>query len=153
MCSELGAAHAQLPDRPYSLAAGDEVIFTAALDQPAAPRVRTVVSVDGRSEIAVQTRGAYEQEIHVDTAEFHDMRLAYAQHVYKATADRALVLTGGWQTDGEQAYVASPCAGAHRYLRLARDLGEEGLDTGAIERLANTHLRKPRQACQHRHPH
>lgn len=42
-----------------------------------------------------------------------------AQHVYKAqglTAERALVLTGGWQTDRERAYVALTRALEVRYL-------------------------------------
>ena len=141
---ELGADRAELPDRPYALAAGDEVIFTALLRQPGAPRVENgtlgrVVSVDGRSEIAVQTRGANEQNVHVDTTEFHDMRLAYAQHVYKAqgaTVDRAFVLTGGWQTDRERAYVALSRARERTDIYVSReDLGEQGMDTGAIERL------------------
>lgn len=49
----------------------------------------SVTSVDGRSEIAVQTRGAFEREVHVDAADFNDLRLAYAKH-YKpqgATVD------------------------------------------------------------------
>jgi hypothetical protein len=134
---ELGTDRVELPDRPYGLAAGDEVIFTAAFYQPGGPRVEngtlaSVTSVGGRSEIAVQTRGAHERTVHVDTGEFHDMRLAYAQHVYKAqgaTVDRAFVLVGGWQSDRERAYVA-----LSRYASR-EDLGEQGMDTGAIERL------------------
>ncbi len=141
---ELGADRGQLPDRPYSLAAGDEVIFTAAFYPPGERRVENgtlaeVRSVDGQSEIAVQTRGAHEQEVHVDTAEFADMRLAYAQHVYKAqgaTVDRAFVLTGGWQADRERAYVALSRARERTDIYVSReDLGEQGMDTGAIQRL------------------
>ena len=141
---ELGADRAQLPDRPYSLAAGDEVIFTAAFYPPGERRVENgtlaeVTSVDGRSEIAVQTRGAHDQEVHVDIAEFADMRLAYAQHVYKAqgaTVDRGFVLTGGWQADRERAYVALSRARERTDIYVSReDLGEQGMDTGAIERL------------------
>jgi conjugative relaxase-like TrwC/TraI family protein len=141
---ELGADRVQLPDRPYSLAAGDEVIFTAAFYPPGERRVENgtlaeVTSVDGQSEIAVQTRGAHEQEVHVDTAEFADMRLAYGQHVYKAqgaTVDRAFVLTGGWQADRERAYVALSRARERTDIYVSReDLGEQGMDTGAIERL------------------
>lgn len=49
----------------------------------------SVTSVDGRSEIAVQTRGAFEREVHVDTADVNDLRLAYAKHVYKAQSATA----------------------------------------------------------------
>jgi ATP-dependent exoDNAse (exonuclease V) alpha subunit len=137
----------ELSDRPYGLRAGDEVIFTAAFYPPGEPRVENgtlgnVASVDGPSEIAVQTRGALEREVHVDTAESQDMRLAYAQHVYKAqgvTVGRAFVLTGGWQTDREPAYVALRRAREQTDIYVSReDLGEQGMDTGAIERLGDT---------------
>lgn len=141
---ELGADRAELPDRPYALAAGDEVIFTAPFYPPGERRVENgtlaeVTSVDGQSEIAVETRGAHEQKVHVDTADFNDMRLAYAQHVYKAqgaTVERAFVLTGGWQADRERAYVALSRARERTDIYVSReDLGEQGMDTGAIERL------------------
>jgi conjugative relaxase-like TrwC/TraI family protein len=142
---ELGADRAELPDRPYALAAGDEVIFTAPFHQPGEPRVEngtlaSVTSVDGSSEIAVQTRGAFEREVHVDTAEFNDLRLAYAQHVYKAqgaTVQQAFVLTGGWQSDRERAYVALSRARERTDIYVSHeDLGEQGMQAGAIERLA-----------------
>ncbi len=64
---------------------------------------------------------------------------AYAQHVYKAqgrTVDRAFVLTGGWQTDRERAYVALTRARERTDIYVSReDLGEQGMDAGAIERL------------------
>jgi ATP-dependent exoDNAse (exonuclease V) alpha subunit len=86
-----------------------------------------------------QTRGAHEQKVHVDTAEFNDMRLAYGQHVYKAqgaTVDRAFVLTGGWQADRERAYVALSRARERTDIYVSReDLGEQGMDAGAIEHL------------------
>jgi len=143
---ELGADRVELSDRPYGLRAGDEVIFTAAFYPPGEPRVENgtlgnVASVDGPSEIAVQTRGALEREVHVDGAEFQDMRLAYAQHVYKAqgaTVERAFVLTGGWQTDRERAYVALSRAREQTDIYACReDLGEQGMDTAAIERLGD----------------
>jgi hypothetical protein len=42
----------------------------------------------------------------MDTEEFSELRLSYAQRVYKAqgrTVDQAFVLTGGRQTDRERA--------------------------------------------------
>ena len=68
------------------------------------------------------------------------MRLAYALHVYKAqglTADRALVLTGGWQTDRETSYVALTRAREQTSIYASReDLGHQGIDADAIGRLA-----------------
>jgi ATP-dependent exoDNAse (exonuclease V) alpha subunit len=70
-----------------------------------------IVAVDERtSACACTTEEPTPREVDVNTKEFDGLRLAYAQHVYKAqglTTDRALVLTGGWQTDRERAYVAS----------------------------------------------
>ncbi len=87
----------------------------------------------------------------VDTAEHKDLRLAYAQHVYKAqglTVDRAHALIGGWQTDRERAYVAVSRSRESTDIYAAReDLGEQGMDTGAIERLgeaiAESHAQQP----------
>jgi conjugative relaxase-like TrwC/TraI family protein len=141
---ELGARSAELPDRSYGLSAGDEVIFTAALYQPGQPRVEngtlgTVTNVSGNDRISIETKGAREREVKLSTQQFADLRLAYAQHLYKAqgrTVDRAFVLTGGWQTDRERAYVALTRAQERTDIYVSReDLGEQGMDPGAIERL------------------
>ena len=61
-------------------------------------------------------------------------------HVHKSqglTADTAGVLMGGWQTDREHAYVALSRARESTHIYVSRqDLGEQGMDVGAIERLA-----------------
>jgi conjugative relaxase-like TrwC/TraI family protein len=141
---ELGADTAPLSDRPYGLSAGDEVIFTAALPQPGAPRVEngtlgTVMSTAEENQLTIQTRGAHERDVQVSTEKFNDLRLAYAQHVYKAqgaTVQHAFVLTGGWQTDRERSYVALSRAQERTDIYISReDLGEQGMDTGTIERL------------------
>lgn len=141
---ELGADRVELPDRPYGLAAGDEVIFTGSLHQPGAPRVEngtlgTITGTEEEQRLTVLTKGAHEREVQVNTEEFNDLRLAYAQHVYKAqglTVQHAFVLTGGWQTDRERSYVALSRAREHTDIYVSReDLGEQGMDAGAIERL------------------
>jgi len=142
---ELGAERVELPDRPYALAAGDQVIFTAPLNQPGEPRVEngtlgTIMAAGEQHQLTVATEGAHEREVPVDTREFKDLRLAYAQHVYKAqglTVKHAFVLTGGWQTDRERAYVALSRAQERTDIYVSHeDLGEQDLDTGAIEQLA-----------------
>jgi len=143
--NELGAERVTLPDRPYGLASGDQVIFTKALFVPGEARVEngtlaTVLDTNGEeSKLTLQTQGVHEREVSVNTSEFKDMRLAYAQHVYKAqglTAQRAFVLSGGWQTDREHAYVAVSRAQERTDIYVSReDLGEQGMDAGAIERL------------------
>ncbi len=143
---ELGSARAELPDRPYTLAAGDNVIFTKPMWTPGQDRVEngtlgSVKDVHSEHELTVRTSGAKERDVAVDTREHQDIRLAYAQHVYKAqglTTDRALVLIGGWQTDRERAYVALTRAREQTNIYTAReDLGHQGLNTEAIDRLAD----------------
>jgi conjugative relaxase-like TrwC/TraI family protein len=141
---ELGSDQAELPGRPYRLAPGDEVILTEALYPPGRQRAEngtlaTVGEVRSDKEITLDTREPEPREITLDTSEFSGLRLAYAQHVYKAqgrTVDAAFVLIGGWQTDRERGYVALTRARDSTDVYLSReDLGEQGMDTGAIERL------------------
>jgi ATP-dependent exoDNAse (exonuclease V) alpha subunit len=109
---ELGNDRANLPDGPYALAAGDQVIFTKPLFQPGGgARVEngtlgTIKDIKDEHNLTIDTHGANEREVSVNTREFQDLRLGYAQHVYKAqrlTAHSALTLIGGWQTDREPA--------------------------------------------------
>jgi conjugative relaxase-like TrwC/TraI family protein len=164
---ELGAHSVQLPDRPYGLAAGDEVIFTAALYQPSQPRVEngtlgSVIGVKGDDGVSIQTKGAQEREVHLGTEDLAGLRLAYAQHLYKAqgrTVDRSFVLNGGWQTDREHAYVALTRAQERTDIYVSReDLGEQGMDAGAIERLGEAMAESRAQeasvaALEREHPH
>jgi conjugative relaxase-like TrwC/TraI family protein len=141
---ELGSDRAELPGRPYRLAPGDEVILTEALYSPGQQRAEngtlaTVAEVRSETEITLDTREPDPREIPLDTSEFSGLRLAYAQHVYKAqgrTVDEAFVLIGGWQTDRERGYVALTRARDSTDVYVSReDLGEQGVDAVAIERL------------------
>jgi conjugative relaxase-like TrwC/TraI family protein len=142
---ELGNDRAKLPDAPYSLAAGDQVIFTKPLYQPGQDRVEngtlgTIKDIQDQSKLTIDTHGANEREVGVDTKEFKDLRLGYAQHVYKAqglTANNGLALIGGWQTDRESAYVALTRAREQTNIYVSKDnLGAQGMNPKAIERLA-----------------
>jgi len=141
---ELGEERAELPGRPYGLHAGDEVLLTGALYEAGRERVENgtraqVTHARGR-KVVLRTEEPEPREVKVNTRRFSEVRLAYAQHVYKAqgaTVDRALVLTGGWQTDRESAYVALTRARERTDLYVSReDLGEDGMDDGAIQRLS-----------------
>jgi len=143
---ELGQRRVQIPERPYALAAGDQVMLTGQLQRPGCERVENgtqgeVLSVDEREQrVVMRTAEQSPRDVDFNTSEFSDVRLAYAQHLYKAqgaTVDRALFLTGGWQTDRERAYVGLTRARERTDVYVSReDLGEQGLDTGAIQRLA-----------------
>ncbi|HWG08237.1 MAG TPA: MobF family relaxase [Solirubrobacteraceae bacterium] len=142
---ELGSHHAQLPGRPYRLAAGDEVMLTAALYPRGEQRlengtVADIIDTRGENGVTIRTNEAPPREVALDTREFSELRLAYAQHVYKAqgrTVDQAFVLMGGWQSDRENAYVALTRAREQTDIYVCRDeLGEQGMEAGAIERLS-----------------
>jgi conjugative relaxase-like TrwC/TraI family protein len=142
---ELGRDRAELPGRPYGLAAGDQVMLTAAFYPRGEQRVENgtvaeVVETREDSGVTLMTSEAPPREVELDTREFSDLRLGYAQHVYKAqgrTVDEAFVLMGGWQTDRERAYVALTRAREQTDIYVCReDLGEQGMEAGAIERLA-----------------
>ena len=143
--NELGADRVPIPDGPYSLAGGDQIIFTKAMFVPSDKRVENgtrgqVVSTNSEENtLTVQTEGARSREVDVNTSEFKDIRLGYAQHVYKAqglTVERSHVLVGSWQTDRERAYVALSRSKEQTDIYTSReDLGEQGMNAGAIERL------------------
>jgi conjugative relaxase-like TrwC/TraI family protein len=154
---ELGQRRAQLPGRPYDLAAGDEVMLTGQLRPPGEERVEngtrgTVQRVDDRTDhVVLRTDEPKPRDVAFSTKHFRDVRLAYAQHVYKAqglTTDRALVLMGGWQTDRERAYVALSRARERTDVYVAReDLGHDGVDADLHRRLADrvaiSHAQQP----------
>lgn len=164
---ELGARSVELPDRPYGLAAGDQVIFTTALHQPGQPRVEngtlgTVLDISADDRVSIETKGAQEREVRFGAEELGNLRLAYAQHLYKAqgrTVDRSFVLTGGWQTDRESAYVALTRAQESTDIYVSReDLGEQGMDAGAIERFGEAMAESRAHeasiaALEREHPH
>jgi conjugative relaxase-like TrwC/TraI family protein len=145
---ELGSHQVELPGKPYGLAAGDEIIFTAQHHPPGQQRVEngitgTVTDTsrdDHEHQVTIKTREHPPREVDVNTSEFSGLSLAYAVHVYKGiglTTERASVLTGGWQTDRESAYVALSRARDQTDIYLSReDLGHDGLDPETIDRLA-----------------
>jgi hypothetical protein len=143
---ELGSHRVNLPEKPYGLAAGDEVMFTAQYRIPGDKRVEngitgTILDTSrDEDRVTIKTREREPREVDVNTSDFADISLAYAVHVHKGqglTAETSGILTGGWQTDREHAYVAVSRAREQTQVYTSReDLGEQGMDVGAIERLA-----------------
>ena len=75
--------------------------------------------------------------------------LAYAVHIRKGqglTSETSGILAGGWQTDKEHMYVSLSRARERTDVYVSReDLGEQGMDTGAIERLGERMARSRAQ--------
>jgi hypothetical protein len=84
------------------------------------------------------------------------LRLGYAQHIHRAqgaTVNRTLVVTGGWQTSKEPAYVeASRARQGTTWFVSRQDLGVEGHDTQRIGRLAQAMRRSHAQTPSLAHP-
>jgi ATP-dependent exoDNAse (exonuclease V) alpha subunit len=144
---ELGSHRVELPGKPYGLAAGDEVIFSSQFPIPDHRRVEngitgTVLDTDrDKNRVTIETHEREPREVEVDTTKFNDLSLSYAVHVHKGqgiTAETSGVLMGGWQTDKESAYVALSRAREQTQIYVSReDLGEAGMDSGAIQRLSD----------------
>lgn len=141
---ELGETEVQLPEVSYGLREGDRVAFVAQHRPDGERRVENgtrgeIMDVNpDEQRVKVLTDGA--REITVSGEDLSNLRLAYAQHLYRqqgATVDRSVVVTGGWQTSQEGAYVQASRARAGTDWHVAReDLGTEGVDAERIGRLA-----------------
>ena len=143
---ELGDMEIRLPSRHYGLRERDLVTFTAQHRPPGELKVengaRGEVTHIRPNDMSLTIRlDGTEREVLLGPHELENLRLAYAQHVYRqqgATVDRAVVVTGGWQTSRESAYVQASRAreGTDWYLSR-QELGENGQDEQRIERLAS----------------
>jgi ATP-dependent exoDNAse (exonuclease V) alpha subunit len=152
---ELGTHELPLSSVHYGLRQGDHVAFIAQHRPPGQARVENgtggkVKRIDGDQTVTLALDGSG-RTVRLAGEDVESLRLAYAQHIYRqqgATVDRAVVLTGGWQTSKETAYVQATRARHGTDWHLARDqLGEEGHDTQHITRLAqrmtNSRIHRP----------
>ena len=145
----------ELPGKPYGLAAGDEVIFTDKFKIKRLKRVEngitgTVIHASrNEGKVTIQTRESPPRKVEVDTEKFSEISLAYAVHIRKGqglTSETSGILAGGWQTDKEHMYVSLSRARERTDIYVSReDLGEQGMDTGAIERLGERMARSRAQ--------
>ncbi len=142
---ELGDQELPLPNRHYGLRAGDLVTFTAQHHTPGAPRVENgargeISTINPRESSLSLILDGSGRELQLAGEQLAHLRLAYAQHVYRqqgATVERAVIITGGWQTSRESAYVQASRARDGSDWYLGRDeLGQDGQDERRIERLA-----------------
>jgi ATP-dependent exoDNAse (exonuclease V) alpha subunit len=142
---ELGADELALPAVAYGLHSGDRVAFVAQ-HRPAGEgrvengtRAEVITLAPEQQRVTLRTDGS-QREVTVERDELAALRLGYAQHLYRqqgATVEHAVVVTGGWQTSREGAYVQASRARRGTDWHLAReDLGTQGADADRIERLA-----------------
>jgi conjugative relaxase-like TrwC/TraI family protein len=160
---ELGDREISLPTRHYGLREGDLITLTATHKPNGRPRVENgargqvaAINEDDRS-LTVRLDGSG-RELRFSAEDLEHLRLAYTQHVYRqqgATVERSVVVTGGWQTSRESAYVQASRARSGTEWFLGREeLGLEGQDDRRVEQLAakmrNSQARTPSLAHRER---
>jgi hypothetical protein len=142
---ELGQHEIPLPHQHYGLREGDLVVFTKQHRTPGRARIENgsrgeVTAIDARAGLGITLDGS-ERQVNLAGEDLGSLRLGYAQHVYRqqgATVARSVVVTGGWQTSKESAYVQASRARQGTEWFLAREeLGLDGLDERRVMRLAD----------------
>jgi conjugative relaxase-like TrwC/TraI family protein len=150
---ELGELEVQVPDVHYGVRAGDRIAMIDQHHEPGVERIENgargeVLDINDAGEVLVQfdVTGQWRTLAGDDLAR---LRLGYAQHIHRAqgaTVTRTLVVTGGWQTSKEPAYVEASRARQGTDWYVSRDdLGVEGHDTDRIKRLAQNMSRSHAQ--------
>ncbi len=150
---ELGELELDIPGMHYGIRSGDRIAMIDQHYEPGEPRIE-----NGSQGVVVEVTEAGEAHIEFDVTghrrvlageDLSRVRLAYAQHIHRAqgaTVRRTLVVTGGWQTSKEPAYVEASRAreGTDWYVNR-KELGVEGHDPARIERFAAAMRRSRRQ--------
>jgi conjugative relaxase-like TrwC/TraI family protein len=157
---ELGELEVEVPGVHYGIREGDRVAMIDQHHQPGEQRIENgslgeVLEISSAGEVLIEFDVTGQQRTLVGE-DLSRVRLGYAQHIHRAqgaTVTRTLVVTGGWQTSKEPAYVEASRArqGTDWYVNR-KELGEEGHDTDRIERFAANMRRSKRQtpSLQHR---
>jgi conjugative relaxase-like TrwC/TraI family protein len=157
---ELGDLEVDVPGVHYGIREGDRIAMIDQHYEPGEQRIENgsqgqvlELTSDGEVLIEFDVTGHRRRLVGEDLSR---LRLGYAQHIHRAqgaTVTRTLVVTGGWQTSKEPAYVEASRAreGTDWYVNR-EDLGVEGQDTDRIERLAESMRRSRRQtpSLEHR---
>ena len=149
-----------MPGVHYGIRKGDRVAMIEQHYEPGAERIENgsqgevlQVTPDGEALIEFDITGRQRTLAGEDLSR---VRLGYAHHIHRAqgaTVTRTLVVTGGWQTSKEPAYVEASRARQGTTWYVSReDLGVEGHDTDRIQRLATNMRRSHAQTPSLAHP-
>jgi hypothetical protein len=158
---ELGDLEVPVPGVHYGIRQGDRVALIDQHRQPGVERIENgsrgeVIDINQAGEVLVEFDVTGRQATLSGEDDLAKLRLGYAQHIHRAqgaTVTRTLVVTGGWQTSKEPAYVEASRArqGTDWYVSR-QDLGVEGHDTDRIGRLAENMRRSHAQTPSLAHP-
>jgi conjugative relaxase-like TrwC/TraI family protein len=150
---ELGELEVQVPGVHYGVREGDRVAMIDQHHEPGVERIENgargeVLGVSQAGEVLIEFDVTGQRRT-LAGDELARLRLGYAQHIHRAqgaTVARTLVVTGGWQTSKEPAYVEASRARRGTDWYISRDdLGLEGHDTDRIKRLAQNMSRSHAQ--------
>jgi conjugative relaxase-like TrwC/TraI family protein len=157
---ELGPLELPIPGVHYGIREGDRVALIAQHHEPNQPRIENgtngeVLDITPAGEALIQFDTTGHQRT-LSGEELAKVRLGYARHIHRAqgaTVTKTIVVTGGWQTSKEPAYVEAsrPREGTHWYVNRD-DLGSEGQDHHRIKRLAHNMQRSNAQTPSLAHP-
>jgi conjugative relaxase-like TrwC/TraI family protein len=141
---ELGDIEIHVPGVHYGIRAGDRIAMIDQHHQPGSERVENgakgeVLDITDEGDVVIQFDATHQWRT-LAGDDLGKLRLGYASHIHRAqgaTVTRTLVVTGGWQTSKEAAYVEASRArqGTDWYVNR-QDLGTDGHDTNRIQRLA-----------------
>jgi len=141
---DITGSSVEIGEHEHRAHAGDRVIWTRPMTVDGEPRVENgirgeVVTIDEQSQALRVRLDGSGRELDVAREDAGALRLGYASHVYRAqgaTVDRAVVVTGGWETSRENAYVEASRARAGVEWHVARDDLDGDHDAERVERLA-----------------
>jgi hypothetical protein len=133
-----------VPGVHYGIRQGDRIALVEQHLKPGQPRVENgsqgeVLHIHPDGRVLIEFDVTRRQQT-LQPDELAAVRLGYAQHIHRAqgaTVTRTVVLTGGWQTGKETAYVEAsrPRQGTDWYINRD-ELGTDGQDPERIQRLA-----------------
>ena len=157
---ELGDLEVPVPGVHYGVRQGDRIALIEQHREPGIERIENgsrgeILDITPTGEVLVEFDVTGRQQ-QLAGENLGKLRLGYAQHIHRAqgaTVTRTLVVTGGWQTSKEPAYVEASRArqGTDWYVSR-QDLGVEGHDTDRIQRLAQSMSRSHAQTPSLAHP-
>jgi ATP-dependent exoDNAse (exonuclease V) alpha subunit len=157
---ELGDLEVPVPGVHYGIRQGDRVAMIDQHHEPGVERIENgsrgeVLHIGESGEVLIEFDVTGRQRT-LAGDDLASVRLGYAQHIHRAqgaTVTRTLVVTGGWQTSKEPAYVeASRARQGTTWFVSRQDLGVEGHDTDRIGRLAENMRRSHAQTPSLAHP-
>jgi ATP-dependent exoDNAse (exonuclease V) alpha subunit len=140
---ELGREALEQPHGGHRLYRGDRVTWTETMPVRGERRIENgirgeVVALEDAAGLRVALDGS-RREVTVSLNDLDTLRLGYADHVYRqqgATVQRAVAVTGGWQTSREGAYVEASRAREGVEWHVARDELAGDDDVARVDQLA-----------------